>query len=317
MDFDSRLDALVLPLRADVVSGAAVVARLGADVMRRAAERIEAEHVEDFRTSLAMVGMNVLEAQPAMAPLVSLVRDILQALADIDDLDSARLTARRAADEFRESLESKAELVASRAAPLLPAEGDILTLSSSSTVRSTLLHRAHERRGRVVVLESRPMQEGQLLASALAQESIPVLFAVDAAVATLVPDCTLVLLGADSVGDLGVVNKLGSLAAAHAADRAGVPVVVVTDETKILPPGFAQAVTDDRPAEEVWRGCGGVKIWNRYFEVVPLDLVTVVVTETGALTPDELARHRSRISVPEVLRAWAHRRPPSTPRPDS
>ena len=168
-----------------------------------------------------------------------------------------------------------------------------------------------------MVLESRPMQEGQLLASALAQESIPVLFAVDAAVATLVPDCTLVLLGADSVGDLGVVNKLGSLAAAHAAHRAGVPVVVVTDETKILPPGFAQAVADDRPAEEVWRGCGGVKIWNRYFEVVPLDLVTVVVTETGALAPVDLARHRSRISVPEELRPWAHQRPPSTPRPDA
>lgn len=317
MDFDSRLDALVMPLRADVVSGAAVVARLGADVMRRAAERLEAEHVEDFRTSLATVGVRMLEAQPAMAPLVYLVRDILQALADVDDLDSARLTAGTAAGQFRESLEAKGELVASRAASLLPAEGDILTLSSSSTVRSTLLHRAHERKGQVVVLESRPMQEGQLLASALAKESVPVLFAVDAAVATLVRDCALVLLGADSVGDVGVVNKLGSLPAAHAAHRAGVPVVVVTDETKILPPGFPQNVTDDRPSEEVWRGSGGVTVWNRYFEAVPLDLVTAVVTETGTLAPDELARHRSRISVPEELKAWAHGKPPPTPRPDS
>ena len=49
MDSAPRLDALVTPLRADVVSGAAVVARMGAEVMRRAAARIQAETVDSFR----------------------------------------------------------------------------------------------------------------------------------------------------------------------------------------------------------------------------------------------------------------------------
>lgn len=315
MDPISRLDALVTPLRADVVSGAAVVGRMGAEVMRRAAGRIEADKVADFRSSLVRVGVKVLEAQPAMAPLVFLVRDILQAVSDVEDVNAARTAAQAAADQFREGVETRSQVVASRAATQLPAEGDILTLSSSSTVRGALLHNARERKGRVVVLESRPMQEGQLLASALAKADVPVLFAVDAAAAALAPDCAMVLLGADSVGDLGVVNKLGSVAAAQAAQRAGVPVMVVTDETKILPPGFPQDVTDDRPAEEVWRGPGGVKIWNRYFEPVPLDMINLVVTESGSFTPDDLARHRSRISVPEELRAWALERAPS-PHPE-
>lgn len=305
MDPASRLDALVTPLRADVVSGAAVVARMGAEVLRRAAGRIEADTVEAFRNSLVQVGVKVLEAQPAMAPLVFLVRDTLDALSDVSDVESARDAARGAADAFREGLETRAQVVAARAAAHLPREGDVLTLSSSSTVRGTLLHNARERRGRVVVLESRPMQEGQLLATALAKAGIQVLFAVDAAADTLVPGCAMVLLGADSVGDAGVVNKLGSLAAARAAHAAGVPVTVVTDETKILPADFPQDVADDRPAEEVWRGPGGVRVWNRYFEAVDLDLIDLVVTESASLTREEVERYRRGIVMPEELKAWA------------
>ena len=222
MDPSPRLDALVAPLRADVVSGAAVVARMACEVMRRAAGRIEAGTPEEVRAGLAQVGLLVLDAQPAMAPLVALVRDILDAVEGAADAAGARDAARSAADAFRAGLETRAQVVAARAAAVLPSEGAILTLSSSSTVRGALLHGAGRRTGRVVVLESRPMQEGHLLAAALGKAGIPVTVAVDAAVATLVPRCAMVLLGADSVGDLGVVNKVGSLAAAEAARRAAI-----------------------------------------------------------------------------------------------
>jgi translation initiation factor 2B subunit (eIF-2B alpha/beta/delta family) len=287
---------------------------MGAEVMRRAAARIQDETVDSFRQSLVHVGLQVLEAQPAMAPLVFLVRDVLQSVDGVADVDGARSAARAAADGFREGLETRAQVVAARAAAHLPSEGDVLTLSSSSTVRGTLLHNAHERSGRVVILESRPMQEGQLLAAALAKADIPVLFAVDAAAAILVPQCSMVLLGADSVGDHGVVNKLGSLAAAHSASLAGVPVMVVTDETKILPPGFPQDVSDDRPGDEVWRGPGGVRVWNRYFEPVPLDMVNRVVTESTTLTPAEVERYRSQIEMPEELSTWALNRASAPPK---
>jgi translation initiation factor 2B subunit (eIF-2B alpha/beta/delta family) len=305
MDAPLRLDALVAPLRADVVSGAAVVARMAAEVVRRAAGRLPAESVPELRAALAKVGILTLDAQPAMAPLVALVRDVLNAIDEASDVGSARLAAREACDAFREGLETRAQVVASRASGLLPEHGDILTLSSSSTVRGALLHHAQRRQGRVIVLESRPMQEGQMLATALAKVGIPVLFAVDAAAATLVGRCAAVLLGADSVGDRGVVNKLGSLGVAQAASATGVPVLVATDETKILPPGFPQRVEDDRPADEVWRAPANVRVWNRYFEVVPLDVVSSIITESATLTPTEVEDHRRAISVPDEIRAWA------------
>ena len=144
-----------------------------------------------------------------------------------------------------------------------------------------------------------------MLAAALAKVGVPVLFAVDAAAATLVRECAAVLLGADSVGDLGVVNKLGSLGAAQAASAAGVPVLVATDETKILPPGFPQRVADERPADEVWRAPANVRVWNRYFEAVPLEVVSSIITESATLTPAEVEDFRRAIRVPDEIRAWA------------
>lgn len=309
-----QLDALLAPLRADVVSGAAVVARMAAEVLRRAAGRVPAGSPAELRSAVADVGIRVMEAQPAMAPLVSLVRDVLAALEGCATVEEGREAVRDACDTFGGGLETRAKVVAARAGALLPSEGDILTLSSSSTVRGALLHNAHERSGRVIVLESRPMQEGRLLATALARAGVSVVMAVDAAAEALVPGTVMVLLGADSIGDAGMVNKIGSLALVEAARRHGVPVVVATDETKVLPPGFPQPLGHDRPADEVWRAPANVRVWNRYFEAVPLASIDSVVTETATMRPEEIESHRAGIRLPAEIRAWAESRSGNGPR---
>ena len=179
-----------------------------------------------------------------------------------------------------------------------------MTLSSSSTVRTGLLEAG--RRGiSVVCLEGRPMNEGQALARTLAQAGIPVTLAVDAAAQSLVREVDLVVMGADSVGDGGIVNKIGSRGLAREAQEGGIPVWVAADRSKWLPPGFPQPVDDDRPAEEVWRGSRGVTVWNRYFEILPAALVDQVLTESGAYTPEELDEARRALRVAPALEAWA------------
>jgi len=275
--------------------------------MERGADLAEAGSVEELRRALAELGVRILDAQPAMAPLVALLGDVLGALTAARDVAAARAAAREAARSFRDGLAGRARALAERTAALLPAEGVVLTLSSSAAVREALLHGASSRRLRVVVLESRPLLEGQRLAVELAEAGLPVTVAVDAAAEALAPDSDLLLLGADSVGDLGVVNKLGSRGAARAARAAGVPVVVSTDTTKILPPGFPQLLADDRPGAEVMPPRPGVAVWNRYFEAVPLGDVTWVVTEAATLDAEELERFRSGVRIPEEARAWAAR----------
>ena len=277
-------------------------------MLRRAALDVQAGSLEEYRRALGEISGRVLDAQPAMAPLVTLVRVVLAAVEDCETLEAGRQAAARTAEAFRNGLESRIDSVAARAAPLLPSGGTVATISSSSTVRATLTHERARGIERVICLESRPMQEGEMLATALARAGVAVTFAVDAAASTLMVECDTVLLGADSIGDLGVVNKIGSAALVDAAVRHEVAVVVVADETKILPIGFPQHVADDRPAEEVWKAPAGVRVWNRYFEPFELELVVAVVTESAALTPLEVDELRAGIVLPRGLRAWADAR---------
>jgi translation initiation factor 2B subunit (eIF-2B alpha/beta/delta family) len=313
MNTDQRLDALIAQLRGDVVSGASVVGRMAAEVLGGAAIRSQANSLEEYRLELDEVCAKVLDAQPAMAPLVTLVRNVLASVEASVDLESGRHAAVRTAEAFGSGLEARAESAAACAAALVPSGGTVATISSSSTVRATLIHERARSIERVICFESRPMREGEMLATALAKAGVAVTFAVDAAVSTLMAECDAVLLGADSIGDLGIVNKIGSAGLVDAAMRQGVPVMVVSDETKILPIGFPQHLADERPSEEVWRAPAGVRVWNRYFEVIELARVTTVVTESAALSPSEVEELRKGIVLPPGLRAWADARGRGTP----
>lgn len=303
---DPDFDALVAPLRADNVSGASELSRTAAEVLRRAAVRLQAGSVDELRWGLGQVSQKVLAAQPSMAPMVALVRQLLEAVEAATSLDDARLAAASTAEDFARGLEDRVHLVVASAADILPVGGTVATLSSSGAVRALLTSEAPSRGLRVVCFESRPMSEGRALAEALAGAGVEVTYAVDAALEALMPRCDAVLLGADSIGDHGVVNKIGSSSLARAAQTDGVPVYVLADRTKLLPRGYPQQIDDDRPSSEVWDDApDGVRIWNRYFEIVPLELVTAVVCEDGVVPPVAIEELRSRIDLPAGLRAWA------------
>lgn len=299
-----NLDALVAPLRADVVSGATVVARAAAAAMRRGAVALPADSPLELRRELEALAVKVLDAQPAMAPLVELLDSVLSALPEEGPVAEARRIAAEAAESFRVRLEERSVRVARRLASALPAGSTLLTLSSSNTVRSGLVE-AQSTEIEVVCLESRPMNEGQGLARTLALAGIAVTLAVDSAAESLIPKCDLVILGADSVGDRGVVNKIGSVGIARSARAHAIPVWIAADRSKWLPPGFPQIHADERPGDEIWRGVRGVRVWNRYFECLPWELVDRIVTDEGDLTPGELDRRRGDLSVAPALQAWA------------
>lgn len=304
-----HIEALVSRLRADVVSGAAVVSRTAADVVRRVAVRAPAEGIEEFRGILEETAAQILDAQPSLAPVVTLLSRSLQAAATEGiELEEARREVARTAEVFRDDVHRRAERAGRHLADRIEAGDRLLTLSDSSTVRGGLLRAAERTAFSVVCLESRPMNEGEGLARRLAEAEVPVTYAVDAAMAAAVPGCRAVVLGADSVGDRGIVNKIGSHPLALAARAAGVPVWVVADGTKFLPPGFPQPLDDDRPADEVGRPHPRARVWNRYFELLPFELVECLITEDGPLAPHAASAQRSVLHLPPEIARWAARR---------
>ncbi|MEZ5332654.1 MAG: hypothetical protein R2991_11510 [Thermoanaerobaculia bacterium] len=197
--------------------------------------------------------------------------------------------------------------VAARIASHLVARGRlprrILTLSRSGTVLGALAALARRRAGdgaglpEVLVGEGRPEGEGRTMAADLARAGYETRTVVDAALPALAagtpaprrvrlaPDDCWVVLGCDSAGPGGVVNKVGSFPLARAARDAGVPVLVLASSRKLLPA--------DLPLPCEAGPSGGVEpgLLRFDFERVPWADLTCLMLEDAALdAPGALRR---------------------------
>lgn len=227
--------------------------------------------------ALAVVDAGVARAEPPAGLRTALVQSCA---AERDDLATARRGLARQA----------AELVTERG-------GWIATLSASGAVREALLELQRAGRApRALIAESRPRREGRALAAALAAAGVPVWMVVDAALPLLLSQARMVWIGADAVTEQGVINKIGSFAAALAAREHGVPVYTLAERRKFVPAGTGALKILEMPPEEVWASpASGVEPRNVYFELVPMPLLRGVVVEDAVLPPGEaaaLARER-------------------------
>ena len=125
---------------------------------------------------------------------------------------------------------------------------------------------------------SEPIGEGRAFAAGLREEGLDVELVEDAAAPAALAGATILLIGADTVFSDGTLyNKIGTTALAEAAAKAGIPVVVAAEIVK-LAPMEAAAAPDPGPAE------------RELFESTPPELLTVIVTEEGVFTPDDIAQ---------------------------
>lgn len=289
--------ALAAPLRADVHRGAAELSAAAAEAFSSLLAEARGDAPEELARSVHALSAALEAAQPAMAPIRTMCRAARRALDDPPgEAASGELAdrIRQAVDDVATRVREAPGRIAAHAGSLLPVGARILTLSSSSTVRETLLA---VRPAEVVCLEGRPNLEGRRLARALAEAGVGCTVAVDAAAAALLEGRDALIVGADAIGDGGVVNKIGTRAAALAARAADVPALLLADTTKLLPPGHPSAPDDERPSAEVWADAPqGVRVWNRYFEATPLVLFTKVVTEEGAESPEEVEARRAALA---------------------
>ena len=143
----------------------------------------------------------------------------------------------------------------------------------------------------VLTCETRPLLQGsRLTAWELGRLGLPYQVVVDGAAAGLIvgAEVDAVVVGADRIAANGdVANKVGTLAHALAAQRAGIPFVVAAPEDTIdlgTPAGTAIPI-EERAEDEVLMFAGrptapaGSRARNPAFDVTPADLVTAIVTE--------------------------------------
>ena len=151
------------------------------------------------------------------------------------------------------------------------------------------------------VCETRPLLQGARLTTwELGRMGVPHQLIVDGAAAGLIVggNVDAVVVGADRIAANGdVANKVGTLAHALAARRAGIPFVVAAPESTIdadTPDGRSIEIEERDPSEVLaFRGVStaprGTRVRNPAFDVTPADLVTAIVTERRLILPAEAA----------------------------
>ena len=121
------------------------------------------------------------------------------------------------------------------------------------------------------------------MAEALAQAGVETMLVTDAQMALAAEEAEAAVIGADALtADGGAVNKVGSHLLALAAKAAGIPFYVVAESFKRLPADAPPPVHEEMDPDELGHRLDeAVRQRNTYFEAVPAELITAIVTEQG------------------------------------
>jgi translation initiation factor 2B subunit (eIF-2B alpha/beta/delta family) len=156
----------------------------------------------------------------------------------------------------------------------------ILTLSNSLTISSflTSLYEINKKL-EVIIAESRPKNEGRILAARLLKKGIPIEFITDFSSASYIPKSEAVITGADKILSNGnAVNKTGSRALAILCRYYNKPFYVITSKNKYSSEAIYKM--EEKNPEEVWKFSNNkLKVRNYYFEEIERDLITRIITD--------------------------------------
>ena len=268
--------ALALPLVADLAEDA------------RAGGVAAALEIADF----------IAQTRGAGAPIVAnALRWQTEGVA-AEDGEAGAAQLRERAERWEAEAKERRRTLVRLAAEQLADDPAPLLFDYSSTVADVVRALAEAGRlERLVIPESRAVDGGRRYLEALHDLGVPCLFIPDAAMEHAVSRASAVLLGAESVtADGGVVNTVGSLPAARAAAAYGIPVYGLADLFKV----GAERSTEPRVRPErdypaiLPAGFEGVRAAAPELELVPPALVTALLTERGALRPEELEAETTR-----------------------
>ncbi|RZH69607.1 NUDIX domain-containing protein [Natrinema altunense] len=303
-----RVAPTVRSIAADDDHGAAFLSVRALEVLRDRAGVIVADRSDSEADpaaewdELAALADRLLEVRPSMAVLRNRVN---RTMANADD--RAREAGRAGAPAVLESALSNIDRALSADADAAATasdrlDGTVATLSRSGTVLEAL---ETAEPSRVFVAESRPACEGVAVAERLAETTAStVTIHTDAAAAHVLARDAIgrVVVGADTVRpDGSVVNKAGTRALAIAADYEGIPVSVVAATDKVSTREDVNLESGARSA--VYDGDAPIDVLNPTFDVTPADCIDEIVTERGALAPDDIAAVAEEVRELETWRS--------------
>ena len=278
----------IVEIRNDRVRGASELARCCLALLAAAARTLPVTDTALLQERLLSLAAELGAARPSMAPIQNLLsrwRTQLN-LATAQDVHTARQNAVASAENLIAASQQAVAECAAHAAQLMGVGPTVMTHSLSSTVLE-VCRRLKDTGLRMIITESRPLEEGRRLAERLSAWNVPTVYITDAQMGLFVAQADAVLVGADSVlADGAVVNKAGTSLLALAAREQGVPFYVCCESFKWRRADEPLPELEEMASAELnapnWPG---VTVRNVYFDLTPARLVSAWISETGVRWP--------------------------------
>ena len=283
-------DKLIDVIAEDHIHGADWLSNAAIGVLITASLKEDTESVDVLHEHLWDIGLRLASTRPSMTVLSNKIGYLFNELDGVSSLEEYRSRVSDVGTEIINSSKKNKALIAQHLKAIALDTKSVFTYSYSGTVVDVIRLAGYKN---IMVTESRPMMEGKQLAKELGEAGYNVLLVVDGAAGMYVSAADVCLIGADSVQYNGsVVNKVGSKLLGYAAKDKGVPFYVLCDTSKFNVLNYlGQSIElEEKTTDEVSEPMKNVTIKNPYFEIVPPELITGVITEEGFMEPLDIRR---------------------------
>lgn len=309
----SRCDDMAQAIKTMIVRGAPAIGVAAAYGMYLGAREIEATSREQFLAKFERVAEQLRSTRPTAVNLFWAIEQMLKTarhtIGSVEHLKQALLNA---AQRIQAADLETCRSIGDHGLAALPSTPEKLRLlthcnagalatagygTALGVVRSTW---SADRLERVYADETRPRLQGaRLTAWECAQEGIPVTVITDSMAAHCMQQGMIdaVVVGADRIAANGdAANKIGTYSVALIAKAHNIPFFVAAPVSTIdfeIKSG-AQIPIEERDPSEIYQIgeailCPpGIEYYNPAFDVTPAELITAIVTEFGAFSPDQI-----------------------------
>jgi translation initiation factor 2B subunit (eIF-2B alpha/beta/delta family) len=315
----------------DKISGSNTIARKSLECIDAFAgwviENTSGITLESYTQELINLSRDLVNAQPLMAAVINGVNHILsstinesQVLQNEPNTDEesklkyiSTFTKSAARKHILES-QLALEVISKSYKEIIHDKDVLMTISASSAVESILTEAFKDSIDFTIYIpESRPMNEGKLLAERLAGKGINSILIADSAMFHFLKECSSIIVGADHVTTDGVVNKIGTYGLGLAGNELNKPFYCVCEQAKFIPNIFSSnAIMQAQPEEQLFTPDKDktkpekLIIKNIYFDFTPMEYITKFLTEDGIITKERVKKYIKGLEIiPELASIFA------------
>jgi translation initiation factor 2B subunit (eIF-2B alpha/beta/delta family) len=280
-------------LKHDRFSGSFELSQKSLHVLSDYITGMQESNVEKMVTAISKFAKSIIKTQPNMVNIrkkITLIVYHAKRLAKSGkSADEIKQATAQKVKEVLSDAEKKRMKIGSIGSKLILNNTKVMTISSSSMIKEMFLS-AHKlgRKFSVCCLESRPQNEGHILAEALSKKGILTTLVTDAMMGQMMSEVNMIICGADRIYESGFVNKSGTLPLAITARTFQVPFYLAAETDKILKEIDRTVRFYPQDPKEIYTGRDkSLTVLNYYFEAVSFDYVNKVICEDGVFDIEE------------------------------